>query len=72
MPDSSAQPSRVRFALLVFVFVYPLVTSLLMIVLWLTPGWPLPLRTLLIVPCVVVAMVWGIVPLIQGRLRHLI
>lgn len=72
MSTPPAQPSRVRFAVLVFLFVYPLVTALLMIVLPLTPGWPLPLRTLVIVPCVVVTMIWGIIPLIHGRLRHLL
>lgn len=62
-------PSRVRFAVFVFLFVYPLVTAGLSIILPLTPGWPIPARTLVLVPVVVVAMVWGIIPFIQTRLR---
>lgn len=65
-------PSRRRFAVLVFLFVYPLVTGALMVLMPLTPGWPLPLRTLVLVPCIVGAMVWGIIPFIQTRLRHLL
>ncbi len=69
---SQPAPSRIRFAGLVFLFVYPLVTLGLMALVPLTPGWPLPARTLLLVPCMVVAMVWLIIPLIQTRLRHLL
>lgn len=70
--QKQAAPSRIRFALLVFAFVYPLVTLGLMVLMPLTPGWPLPLRTLALVPVIVVAMVWGVIPLIQTRLRHLL
>lgn len=70
--QKQAAPSRIRFAVLVFAFVYPLVTLGLMILVPLTPGWPLPLRTLALVPVIVVAMVWGVIPLIQTRLRHLL
>jgi antibiotic biosynthesis monooxygenase (ABM) superfamily enzyme len=59
----------VRFALLVFLFVYPLVTVGLLILMPLTPGWPIPARTLVLVPIIVCSMVWGIIPFIQTRLR---
>ncbi|TRW95933.1 hypothetical protein FNJ84_13855 [Paracoccus sp. M683] len=72
MSASAVQPSRIRFALLVFAFVYPLVTVGLMILTPLTEGWPLFLRTLILVPIIVIAMVWLIIPLIHTRLRHLL
>lgn len=65
-------PSKLRFALLVFCGVYPLVTLGLGILGPLTASWPLPLKTLVLVPIIVVAMVWAIIPFIQTRLRHLL
>lgn len=65
-------PSRVRFACLVFLFVYPLVTGLLYLSLSLVPEMPVWERTLHIVPVVVVSMVWAVIPLIQKRLSHLL
>ncbi|MFI0396566.1 hypothetical protein [Paracoccus jiaweipingae] len=70
MSSPHPQPSRRRLAVLVFAFVYPLVTLLLMVLTPLTAGWPLALRTLILVPVVVVAMIWLIIPLIHSRLRH--
>ena len=71
-PTSPAKtaPSKLRFAFFVFLGVYPLVTLAMMIVTPLTQGWPLPLRTLVMVPVIVTAMVWGIIPFIQTRLRR--
>jgi antibiotic biosynthesis monooxygenase (ABM) superfamily enzyme len=63
-------PSRIRFAILIFLGVYPLVTLGLTVLLPLTPGLPLPARTLILVPVIVVCMVWGIIPFIQTRLRR--
>lgn len=69
----SRKPSRVRFAGLIFLAVYPLVTALLYATLALTPGdTPLWGRTLVMVPLVVIAMVWAIIPTIQTRLSHLL
>jgi antibiotic biosynthesis monooxygenase (ABM) superfamily enzyme len=65
-------PSRLRFAGLVLLFVYPLVTLLLTAVMATTPGWPLWLRTALVVPVIVASMVWIIIPTIQNRLKHLL
>jgi antibiotic biosynthesis monooxygenase (ABM) superfamily enzyme len=65
-------PSKVRFAPLVFCGVYPLVTLGLGLLGPLTASWPLPLKTLVLVPIIVVAMVWVIIPYIQTRLRHLL
>lgn len=69
-PPAGKAPSRRRFAFFVFLGVYPLVTLGLMVVLPLTPGWPTPARTLVLVPLIVCAMVWGIIPFIQTRLRR--
>lgn len=63
-------PSRLRFAGFVTLFVYPLVTGLQFLLMPLTQSWPLPARTAVFVPLMVVAMVWGIIPFIQTRLRR--
>lgn len=63
-------PSRLRFAGFVALFVYPLVTGLQFLLMPLTAGWPLPARTAVFVPLMVVCMVWGIIPFIQTRLRR--
>ena len=65
-------PSKPRLAGLVFLFVYPLVTVLLYLVRPLMQGQPIYLTTLVVVPVVVGAMVWGIIPFITGKLRHLL
>lgn len=70
--SQAAKPSRVRFAGLIFLFVYPLVTLALMVLMPLTPGWPLPLRTLVLVPIIIASMVWVVIPTIQKRLSHLL
>ena len=75
MPANQAQtraPSRFRFALFVFLGVYPLVTALQAIILPLTDGWPMALRNLVFVPVMVGCMVWGVIPFIQTRLRRLL
>jgi antibiotic biosynthesis monooxygenase (ABM) superfamily enzyme len=54
--------SRVRFAALVGLGVYPLITALLYIIFPLTEGWETWQRTLVIVPLMVVAMTWGLIP----------
>ena len=75
MPEKQAptrSPSRLRFAVLVFIGVYPLVTVLQVIILPLTDGWPLLMRNLVFVPVMVTCMVWGLIPFIQTRLRHLL
>ena len=71
-PSSPRPPSRLRFAGLVLLFVYPLVTALQLALLPLTATWPLLARNALLVPLMVGCMVWGVIPLIQTRLRHLL
>ncbi|MAA98493.1 MAG: hypothetical protein CMN87_15095 [Stappia sp.] len=59
--------SRPRFALLVFAGVYPLVTLLLYMIQPITTGWDVWQRTLILVPVVVLAMIWGIIPFLYRR-----
>lgn len=61
--------SRPRFAFLVALGVYPLITGLLYLIFPLTDGWLLWQRTLLIVPIMVTAMVWGLIPGVQKHFR---
>lgn len=61
--------SRPRFAFLVALGVYPLITGLLYLIFPLTEGWLLWQRTLLIVPIMVSVMVWGLIPGVQKHFR---
>lgn len=58
-------PPRVRFALCVMLGAWPLITVLLELFSPWTAAWPLPLRTLVIVPLMVSGMVFAIIPLVQ-------
>lgn len=64
---ASAAPSRLRFVALLMLAVYPLVTTILLVVMPLTEGWPLWGRTLIVTPLMVVAMVYIVIPSIH---RH--
>lgn len=64
--------SRPRFALLVMLGVYPLITGLLYIVIPLTDGWATWQRTLVIVPLMVVTIIWGLIPGVQKLFRGFI
>ncbi|WP_321336750.1 hypothetical protein [uncultured Cohaesibacter sp.] len=72
MNNSSRKPSRARFALMILLFVYPLVTILLYGIAAITPQWHLWQRALIMVPLVVIAMVYLIIPFIQQRMQALI
>lgn len=67
-----AAPRRHRLAVFVFLGVYPLVTAMIYLVGALTPGWQIWHRTLVMVPIIVTAMIWIIIPLIHRRLGHLL
>lgn len=68
--DPRPAPSRLRFAGFVLLFVYPLVCALQLLLMPLTADWPLLARNAVFVPLMVTAMVWGIIPFIQTRLRR--
>lgn len=57
--------SRPRFAILVLVGVYPVITALLNVIFPLTAGWAIWERTLIIAPSMVVVMIWGVIPAVQ-------
>lgn len=65
-------PARHRIAAFVFLFIYPLVTALLYVALPLMRGMPVWTVTLVVCPVVVLVMVYGIMPFITTRLRHLL
>lgn len=69
MTASSTRFSRPRFALMVLLGVYPLITALLYVVMPLTDGWSIWQRTLLIAPLMVTAMIWGLIPAVQRIFR---
>lgn len=69
MTASATRFSRPRFALMVMLGVYPLITGLLYVVMPLTEGWSTWQRTLVIAPIMVASMIWGIIPTVQKRFR---
>ncbi|MCT8988760.1 hypothetical protein NYR54_00410 [Chelativorans sp. SCAU2101] len=62
--------SRPRFAFILVFGVYPLITGLLYLILPLTDGWALWQRTMILVPIMVVAMTWGLIPAVQRLFRN--
>lgn len=70
MNASPTRFSRPRFALMVMLGVYPLITGLLYVVLPLTEGWSTWQRTLVIVPIMVAIMIWGLIPSVQRLFRN--
>ncbi len=67
--QAASRFSRPRFAFLVALGVYPLITGLLYLIFPFTDGWLLWQRTLLIVPIMVTTMVWGLIPGVQKHFR---
>ncbi|MER8954568.1 hypothetical protein NKH98_17870 [Mesorhizobium sp. M0833] len=61
--------SRLRFALLELLGVYPLITAILYVVFPLTQGWQIWQRTLVIAPVMVSIMIWGLIPGVQRMFR---
>jgi antibiotic biosynthesis monooxygenase (ABM) superfamily enzyme len=70
VPARAAGPNRQRFALLVLIGVYPLVTGISYAIAPFTTGWEIWQRGLLIAPIMVPAMVYGLIPFIQTRFRR--
>ncbi|MER8382405.1 MULTISPECIES: hypothetical protein [unclassified Mesorhizobium] len=64
--------SRLRFALLVLLGVYPLITAILYMVFPLTKEWQIWQRTLVIAPLMVSIMIWGLIPGVQRAFRGFI
>jgi len=64
--------SRPRFALLLLIGVYPVITAILKLIFPPTVGWSIWQRTLLIAPLMVVIMIWGVIPAVQKQFRNFI
>lgn len=74
MTDTSAprKLSKPHLALAMLVPVYPLITTILYIVLPLTEGWTIWQRTAVITPIMVCAMVFFVSPFVQKRFASFI
>ncbi len=62
---SNSLAPRIRLAGLMVLFVYPVVTFYLYMLMPLTAGWPMWLRTLVLVPAMVLTIVFAISPAIN-------
>jgi len=62
--------SRIHLALATLVPVYPLITTILYIVLPFTEGWTIWQRTAVIAPIMVFAMVFVVSPFVQKRFSN--
>ncbi len=71
-PHAITHFSRPRFALLVLIGVYPLITFILNLIFPLTAAWAIWQRTLIIAPLMVVMMIWGVIPLVQKQFSSFI
>jgi len=69
---TSTHFSRPRFAFLVLLGVYPVITAILYLIFPLTLGWTIWQRTLLIAPLMVAIMIWGVIPSVQKQFRSFI
>lgn len=64
--------SKLHLALAMLLPVYPLITTILYIVLPLTEGWTIWQRTAVIAPIMVFAMVFFVSPFVQKRFSNFI
>ena len=70
--SNSRKLSRIHLALATLIPVYPLITTILYIVLPLTEGWTIWQRTAVITPIMVFAMVFVVSPFVQKRFSRFI
>lgn len=70
--NATTRFSRPRFAILVLIGVYPVITAILNVIFPLTVGWTTWQRTLLIAPLMVAIMIWGVIPVVQKQFRGFI
>ncbi|WP_313530976.1 hypothetical protein [Shinella sp.] len=68
--SNSRKLSRLHLALATLIPVYPLITTILYIVLPLTEGWTIWQRTAVIAPIMVFAMVFIVSPFVQKRFSN--
>ena len=74
MTQTSPAPklSKLHFALAMLLPVYPLITTILYVVLPLTEGWTIWQRTAVITPLMVFAITFVISPFVQKRFANFI
>jgi antibiotic biosynthesis monooxygenase (ABM) superfamily enzyme len=70
--NATTRFSRPRFAILVLIGVYPVITAILNVIFPLTVGWATWQRTLLIAPLMVAIMIWGVIPVVQKQFQGFI
>ncbi len=68
----SYKPGRMAFCMLVFAAVYPLVTGFAYLMQLAAHDWPIWQRHLVVVPVIVLAMVFVIIPRIQALFARLV
>ena len=68
--SSPRKLSRIHLALATLIPVYPLITTILYVVLPLTEGWTIWQRTAIITPIMVFAMVFVVSPFVQKRFAN--
>jgi antibiotic biosynthesis monooxygenase (ABM) superfamily enzyme len=69
-PGVVPHPSRVKMALVTFLGVYPLTSTLPPLGQWLFPGWhPLALNVL-VTGCIVAALTWAVMPVLTRVFRR--
>jgi antibiotic biosynthesis monooxygenase (ABM) superfamily enzyme len=71
-PPAPPVPHRLRLALVLMLCVYPVITTLLYVLVPLTEGWATWHRTLLITPVMVFAIIFVVTPLILRYLHWLV
>jgi antibiotic biosynthesis monooxygenase (ABM) superfamily enzyme len=71
-PAPTRKLSKLHFALAMLVPVYPLITTILYIVLPLTEGWTIWQRTAVIAPIMVFSIVFFVSPFVQKRFSNFI
>ena len=69
-PSAPRKLSKLHLALAMLLPVYPLITTILYIVLPLTEGWTIWQRTAIITPIMVFAMVFVVSPFVQKRFAN--
>lgn len=72
MTTATTRFSKPRFALLVLIGTYPLITAVLYVLFPLTVGWAVWQRTLIVAPLMVSVMIWGLIPTVQKVFRGFI
>ncbi len=69
-PATTSRPNRVRLAILVWLAVWPLITTINAVTAPALAGWPAPVRTMIATAIMVPIMVGVLLPSLQRRFRR--